>query len=173
MRDCGLEGLTRDHRKFFVETNFFSTLAKKLTHVVEKRASIHTVMDSENGVESAHTAKGAHVANAAFEMQAPNGEAEGYDLEKGPSRKLKDASLSLSAQTVRVSLEWRQLNYSIVVKKGKGKAEEGKVTKRILKNLSGTVRAGTFVAIMGPTGRCCNLRTFCVIERIRHVSIVL
>ncbi|GAQ82936.1 ABC transporter G family [Klebsormidium nitens] len=109
-------------------------------------------MDPENGIHAAHTANGAHEAHAALEMQAPHGDAAAHDLEKGHSRKLKDATLSLSAQTVRVSLEWRQLNYSIVVKKGKGKAEEGKVTKRILKNLSGTVRAGTFVAIMGPTG---------------------
>lgn len=111
-------------------------------------------MTSNGSIDHGHAVNAMGGPPADLEMQAPDGhDTEGHGLDKNHSRKLKDVSLSLSLQTVRVSLEWRQLNYSIVVKKGKGKSQEGKVTKRILKNLSGTVRAGTFVAIMGPTGR--------------------
>jgi hypothetical protein len=98
--------------------------------------------------------------HGSVEMQAPGG---AHDLEAGHpthERKLKDISLSLSLPTAQVSLEWRELDYSIVIKKGKGKAEEGKVVKRILKRLSGMVRAGTFVAIMGPTGEVCLKNRF-------------
>ncbi len=55
--------------------------------------------------------------------------------------------MPLSAQVAAVTLEWIDLTYTVRV--GKGKAA---TLKTILSGVSGRVRPGSLLAVMGPTG---------------------
>lgn len=63
-------------------------------------------------------------------------------------------SKSIIDKITRVSLEWKNLTYSIQISdpKSSKKCRKPKIQKYILKNMSGRALPGELVAIMGPSG---------------------
>lgn len=71
----------------------------------------------------------------------------------GVAERVKRSTLQLDSQRTPVTLEWKDIRYSVLIKDPTaGRCSNTKIRKEILKGMSGSATPGTCIAIMGPSG---------------------
>ena len=66
--------------------------------------------------------------------------------------KLQETFGSSRSKDEHITVEWTNINYSVITKDSKKDSKSGVKNNRILRNVSGRAESGQLLAIMGPTG---------------------
>ena len=70
---------------------------------------------------------------------------------RGKSKLQENFGLSRSKDE-HITVEWTNINYSVITNDSKKGSKSGKKNNRILRDVSGRAESGQLLAIMGPTG---------------------